>query len=81
MSKPKSQHILVEMKYLDEYSQRELTAYRNLGSVRDLRVLKYKETERRRRREHIQQTIGLILSAALFGAVFALTLCIAVLIS
>jgi hypothetical protein len=65
MTKP---YIHSEMTYLDESSQRELAAYRKLGSVRQLRLLKHREYQRRYRYMRVCLLLNKILAAATFGA-------------
>jgi hypothetical protein len=57
-----------EMIYLDESSQRELAAYRKLGSVRELRLLKHREFQRRYRYKRAYLLLNKILAAATFSA-------------
>lgn len=59
--------IIIELNYLGECSQRELEAYRKLGSISDLKRLKQQEI----RRKHILKNILQALRNFTLGAVFA----------
>jgi hypothetical protein len=72
MTEPKVHFITLEMSSLDEYSQRELTAYRNIGTIKELRRLKHEDMNRCERRRRFNQ----LLNDLLAGAIFALSLCV-----
>lgn len=57
MTDNKVQYVTLEMSSLDEYSQRELTAYRNLGTLREFRRLQHREMHRRERRECLHRIL------------------------
>lgn len=58
---------LPDLNYLSEYSQRELEAYRNIGTVRRLSYLKKQEIRRRQRIARVKKVINNIF----FGILFA----------
>ena len=60
--------ILFELNYLGESSQEQLDAYRNIGSVKQLRRMKRQEMRRRRRINGFKKN----LTNAVFGAMWAL---------
>lgn len=57
VSKDQWETAVQEMKYLCECNQRELEAYRKLGSVASLKALKYKEAAKKRRSDKITQVL------------------------
>ena len=67
MTEQKVHFITLETSSLDEYSQRELNAYRNIGTVRELRRLKHQEMHRRERRWRIQRLMDLVLGGVTFA--------------
>lgn len=52
--------IIVDLNYLGESSQEQLNAYRKLGSVRSLKLLKQQEARRRRRRAQIISALKIL---------------------
>ncbi len=67
MTEPQFHYVRLETKYLDESSQRELSAYRRLGSVKELARLKRKEMMRRERRLHFDRALDRLLAGAIFS--------------
>lgn len=59
--------ILFDLNYLGESSQDELSAYRNVGSVRTFRRLKAQERQRIRRRRLSVKAIKALLWSAVFA--------------
>lgn len=81
MNEDKVRFVTLEMSSLDEYSQRELNAYRNLGTLRELRLLKHREMHRRDRRERLHRMLEYLLAGAIFGASIVGMLCLIVLLA
>ena len=74
-------NISVDLRFLDERSQRELAAYRKLGSLKELRVLKHEEFQRKQRRNRAFQFIDKFMAGALFVTCLVAIMCIAIVCS
>ena len=68
--------IFVEMRILDESSQRELAAYRKLGSIKQLKALKYQEQLRRQRKYKALQFVDKLLGGVLVLTMLMSIVCI-----
>lgn len=68
MNEHKVHFVTLETSSLDEYSQRELNAYRNLGSIREFRRLQHQEMHRRARQKRLHKTLELLLAGVVFAA-------------
>lgn len=68
MTEPKVHFVTLETSSLDEYSQRELNAYRNLGTLREFRRLQHEDMIRKERRQRFLRTLHTLLvgSAIIF---------------
>lgn len=81
MTEPQIHYVSVDLRYLDERRQRELAAYRKLGSLKELRRIKHREMQRRRRRNQVHAVLDKILAGAIFGATVAGVLFLGVILS
>lgn len=66
MPEKEMEQIILDLNYLGESSQRELAAYRNVGSVEHLKRLNRKESRRRRRIKHLKQIMKAVVGCAEF---------------
>ena len=71
MTDPKVHFVTLEMSSLDEYSQRELTAYRNIGTLREFRRLQHEEMSRKERKRRFIRTLHTLLAGALLSFILA----------
>lgn len=81
MNKPTTHYVLADVRLLDESSQRELYAYRKLGSVKEFRRLKQQEFRRRETRERLHQIINTLLAGALLAACTTIIMTLLVLLA
>lgn len=65
MNDNKVHFVTVETSSLDEYSQRELNAYRNIGTLREFRRLKHEEMNRKERRQRFMRNLHTLIAGSL----------------
>ena len=65
MNDAKVRYTVRETRLYARYNQRELDAYRRLGTLKELRILKYNYLMRKERRRRFRKTVDNILATAL----------------
>lgn len=81
MNDPQIHYIHLETTYLDESSQRELDAYRKLGSVKHLGWLKHKEQKRRERRLYWSRKLDELFGAVVLAGAIVLLITLGVILT
>ena len=81
MSNTKVRIVLLKKNYMHESLQRELTAYRKLGSLQELRCLKHSESCRRDNINYLHKVINNLLGVAMVMAGVVVTLFIMVILA
>lgn len=81
MNEQKIHFVTLEMSSLDEYSQRELNAYRNIGTIRELQRLKHQEMHRRERRWRLHRLLDLVLGGVIFAGIIVACIFLCVLLT
>ena len=66
MTEPQMHYVQVDLNYLNERSQRELNAYRSMGTLKEIRLLKHQEMLRIKRRQRIRGIIEYVLAGTIF---------------
>ena len=76
MTEPNVHFVKVEMRSLDERSQRELRAYRNMGTIKEFKRLKLQEMRRLARKQRINRALESLLGGAVFAGALVISVCL-----
>lgn len=64
MTGTKTRYAQYEANYLPEYNQRELDAYRNVGTIQEFKRLRHEEFIRKQRRRKFLKSLDTLLAGA-----------------